>query len=122
MVKKIRIAAKQTPIQHIIQPPTIASMLAIIIGMIPQLKAIVYGSDAPLAVINDSLDIIAGAMVPSVMLVLGGMLAEGPNESRLGTRTTVGIIVARLLVLPLIGIGVIYLADRWNVLVADDKL
>ncbi|GAV92414.1 Mem_trans domain-containing protein, partial [Cephalotus follicularis] len=98
MVKKIRIAAKQTPIQHIIQPPTIASLLAIIIGMIPQLKAIVYGSDAPLAVINDSLDIIAGAMVPSVMLVLVGMLAEGPNESRLGTRTTVGIIVARLLV------------------------
>ncbi|GAV75816.1 Mem_trans domain-containing protein [Cephalotus follicularis] len=98
MVKKIRIAAKQTPIQHIIQPPTIASLLAIIIGMIPQLKAIVYGSDAPLAVITDSLDIIAGAMVPSVMLVLGGMLAEGPNESRLGTRTTVGIIVARLLV------------------------
>ncbi|GAV91841.1 LOW QUALITY PROTEIN: Mem_trans domain-containing protein, partial [Cephalotus follicularis] len=88
MVKKIRIAAKQTPIQHIIQPPTIASLLAIII----------------------------------VMLVLGGKLAEGPNESRLGTRTTVGIIVARLLVLPLIGIGVIYLADRWNFLVADDKL
>ncbi|PKI68423.1 hypothetical protein CRG98_011220 [Punica granatum] len=122
VVRKIRTVAEKTPIRHILQPPTIASVLAIFIGLIPKLKGICFGTDAPLSFITDSFDILAGAMVPSAMLILGGMLAEGPNESKLGVRTTIGIIVARLLVLPLIGIGVISLADRWNFLIAGDQL
>lgn len=122
VVKKIKRVAQQTPLSHILQPPTIATLLAFVIGMIPPIKAVVYGDDAPLAFITDSLEIVAGAMVPSVMLVLGGMLAEGPNESSLGRRTTVGIIVARLLVLPLFGIGVVFLADKMNFLIDGDQM
>lgn len=122
MVRKMRIVAEQTPIRHIMQPPTIATLLALIIGMVPFLKSIVYGDDAPLSFLTDSLDIMAGAMVPSVMLVLGGMMAEGPNESRLGLRTTVGILVARLLVLPILGIGVVFLADKLNFLIQGDRM
>ncbi|XP_071711356.1 protein PIN-LIKES 2 [Rutidosis leptorrhynchoides] len=122
MVRKIRIVAEQTPVQHIMQPPTIATFLALLIGMVPFLKSIVYGDDAPLEFLTDSLDILAGAMVPSVMLVLGGMIAEGPNESRLGIRTTVGIIVARLLILPTLGIGVVFLADKMNLLIQGDRM
>lgn len=122
MVRKIRIVAEQTPIQHILQPPTIASLLAIIVGVVPQAKSFVFGYDAPLSFITDSLEIMAGAMVPSVMLILGGMLAEGPNDSKLGIRTTIGIIVARLLVLPLLGIGIVVLADKMHLLVEGDKM
>ncbi|CAN1317652.1 Protein PIN-LIKES 2 [Linum perenne] len=96
VVRKMRVVAEQTPIRHILQPPTIASMLAIIIGTVPQLRAIVFGNDAPLSFIKDSFEILGGAMVPSVMLVLGGMLAEGPNDSTIGLRTTIGVTVARL--------------------------
>ncbi|KAD2805683.1 hypothetical protein R6Q59_029279 [Mikania micrantha] len=122
MVRKIRIVAEQTPVRHILQPPTIATLLALIIGTVPFLKSIMYGDDAPLSFLTDSLDIMAGAMVPSVMLVLGGMMAEGPNESRLGTRTTVGILVARLLVLPMLGIGVVCLADKLHLLIQGDRM
>ncbi|KAJ4972502.1 hypothetical protein NE237_005676 [Protea cynaroides] len=122
VVRKIRIVAEQTPIQHILQPPTIASLLAIIIGMVPQLKALFFGHDAPLSFFTDSLEILAGAMVPSVMLILGGMLTEGPNDSKLGIKTTIGIIVARLLVLPLLGIGVVALADKLHLLVPGDQM
>ncbi|KAF6150844.1 hypothetical protein GIB67_020927 [Kingdonia uniflora] len=122
MVRRIRIVAEQTPIRQILQPPTIASLLAIIIGLVPVLKSFVFGYDAPLAFITDSLEILAGAMVPSVMLILGGMLAEGPNESKLGLRTIVGVTVARLLVLPLLGIGVVALADKLNFLVSGDPM
>ncbi|KAK7269851.1 hypothetical protein RIF29_22620 [Crotalaria pallida] len=120
--RRIRIVAEQTPIRHILQPPTIASLLAIIIGTVPQLKSFFFGYDAPMSFITDSLEIVAGAMVPSVMLILGGMLAEGPNESTLGLRTTIGITVARLLVLPLLGIGVVALADKLNFLVENDGM
>nr|GMC95005.1 protein PIN-LIKES 2-like [Ipomoea batatas] len=122
VVRKIRVVAERTPIQHVLQPPTLATLLAFIVGMVPSLKSIVYGDDAPLSFITDSLDIMAQAMVPSVMLILGGMLAEGPNESRLGIRTTVGIIVARLLVLPLVGIGVVALADKTSILIPADQM
>ncbi|XP_054823149.1 LOW QUALITY PROTEIN: protein PIN-LIKES 2-like [Prosopis cineraria] len=122
VVRRIRVVAEQTPIQHILQPPTIASLLAIIIGSVPHLKAFVFEKDAPLSFFKDSLEILGGAMVPSVMLVLGGMLAEGPNESTLGLRTTIGIIVARLLVLPIMGIGIVALSNKLNFLVANDAM
>lgn len=122
VVRRMRIVAEQTPIRHILQPPTIASLLAIIVGLVPSFKEFVFGDDAPLSFFTDSLEILAGAVVPSVMLILGGMLAEGPNDSRLGLRTTIGIMLARLLVLPLLGIGVITLADKLNFLVRDDEM
>ncbi|KAK6125422.1 hypothetical protein DH2020_040849 [Rehmannia glutinosa] len=122
MVRRIRIVAEKTPIRHILQPPTIATLLAFFVGMVPPIKSVVYGDDAPLSFITDSLEILAGAMVPSVMLILGGMLAEGPNESRLGIRTTIGIMVARLLVLPLVGIGVVCLADKLQFLIPGDQM
>ncbi|KAI5684342.1 hypothetical protein M9H77_05570 [Catharanthus roseus] len=124
MVRRIRIVAEQTPVRHILQPPMLATLLAFIVGMVPPVKSMVYGDDVPLAFITDSLDMMASPLVPAVMLVLGGMLAEGrgPNESRLGARTTIGIIVTRLLILPLIGIGVVYLADKFNFLVHGDQM
>lgn len=126
VVRKIRIVAEQTPIKHVLQPPTIASLLAITVGLMPQVRALFFGggdrNDVPLSFITDSLDILAGAMVPSVMLILGGMLAEGPNDSELGLRTTIGISVARLLVLPLIGIGIVVLTDKIGFLVSDDPM
>ncbi|XP_068637699.1 protein PIN-LIKES 2-like [Aristolochia californica] len=122
MVRRMRIVAEQTPLRHILQPPTVASLLAIIVGFVPIFKSFVFGNDAPLGFFTDSLEILAGAVVPSVMLILGGMLAEGPNDSGLGIRTTVGIVVARLLVLPLLGLGVVALADKLNLLVHGDQM
>ncbi|KAL5743388.1 hypothetical protein ACOSQ2_026504 [Xanthoceras sorbifolium] len=122
MVRKMRIVAEHTPIRNILQPPMLASVLAILVGIIPGLTPIAFGDDAPLSFITDSLDIMAAAAVPSAMLILGGMLAEGPNESKLGLRTTIGIIVARLLILPLTGIGVVFLAEKWGLLIPGDQL
>lgn len=123
VVRKIRIVAVQTPLKHILQPPTIASLLAIIVGLVPQIRASFFGPDAPLSFISDSLEILAAAVVPFVMLMLGGMLAEGPHElSTLGLRTTIGISVARLLVLPILGIGIVVSADKLNFLVDGDPM
>ncbi|XP_027159741.1 protein PIN-LIKES 2-like [Coffea eugenioides] len=124
MVRRIRIVAEQTPVRQILQPPMIATILAFIIGMVPPIKSVVYGDDAPLNFVTDSLEMVAAPLVPAVILGIGAMLAEGTdnNESRLGIRTTVGIIVARLLVLPLIGIGVVYLAGKANFVIHGDQM
>ncbi|KMZ76512.1 Auxin efflux carrier protein-like [Zostera marina] len=122
VVRKFRTVAEQTPVRHILQPPTIASLLAIIVGLVPTLRNFVFGTNAPLAFFNDSLDILAGAVVPFVMLILGGMLAEGPNHSQIGIRTIIGITVARLLVLPLIGIGVVICAGKLGFILERDLM
>ncbi|CAI9110614.1 OLC1v1010670C1 [Oldenlandia corymbosa var. corymbosa] len=124
VVRRIRVVAEQTPVKNILKPPMIATLLAFLVGMVPFLKSIVYGDDAPLSFITDSLDMMAAPLVPAVMLVLGGMLAEGRgnNESRLGLRTTIGIIVARLVILPIIGILVVWLADELKFLIAGDQM
>ncbi|GAB2296984.1 Protein PIN-LIKES 2 [Dionaea muscipula] len=122
VVRRMRIVAEQTPIRHILQPPTIASLLAIIVGVVPHLRHFIFGYDAPLSFMTDSLEIMAGAVVPAVMLILGGMLAEGPNDSTLGLRTTIGIIVARLVVLPLLGICIVALADELNIVFQGDQM
>lgn len=124
MVRRIRVVAEQTPIHHILQPPMLATLLAFVVGMVPPIKSLVYGENVPLAFITDSLDMMASPLVPAIMLVLGGMLAEGqgPNRSRLGMKTTIGIIVTRLLILPLVGIGVVFLADKFDFLIHEDQM
>nr|GEW74387.1 protein PIN-LIKES 2-like [Tanacetum cinerariifolium] len=122
LVQKIRVVAEKTPIKNNFQPPIIASFLAKVVGSVPQVKSFVFGHDAPLSIVSDSLEIFGGAMVPSVMLVLGGVLAEGPNISKLEVKTTIGITVARLLVLPILGIGIVCLADKIHLLVDDDAM
>lgn len=122
VVRKMRIVVERTPVHRVLQPPMIATLLAFAIGMTPPLKSFVYGQNAPLSFLTDSLEIMAQAMVPSVMLILGAMLAEGPNESRLGVGTTIGVIVARLLVLPALGIGVVLAADKVNILIPENKM
>lgn len=124
MVRRIRVVAEQTPIHHILQPPMLATLLAFVVGMVPPIKSVVYGDDLPLGFITDSLDMMASPLVPAIMLVLGGTIAEGQgtNRSRLGTRTTIGIIVTRLLILPLFGIGVVCLAGKFNFLIHEDQM
>nr|XP_009773761.1 PREDICTED: uncharacterized protein LOC104223925 [Nicotiana sylvestris] len=46
MVRRIRIVAEQTPVRHVLQPPTFATLLAFIVGMVPPIKSVVYGNTA----------------------------------------------------------------------------
>ncbi|KAJ7195406.1 hypothetical protein O6H91_09G040900 [Diphasiastrum complanatum] len=123
VVRKIRIVAEKTPLQHILQPPTVASLLGIVVGAFPQLSSILFGQgSAPLAFFTDALTILAAAMVPCVMLVLGGVLSGGPGRSELGLRTTIGICFTRLVILPLVGFGVIFLAYQLGFVPKKDKM
>ncbi|KAK6788761.1 hypothetical protein RDI58_012559 [Solanum bulbocastanum] len=118
----MKTVAVQTPVQHILQPPMIASLFVILVGMVSHVKAFVFGYNTHLSFIADSLEILAGAKEPLVILVLRGMLAEWPNDSKLGIRTMIGMPITRLLVLPLLGIRVVTLADWMNFLLEGDHM
>lgn len=111
-------------LKQLIQPPIIASILAIIIGCVPVLKRLVFTSDAPLYFFTDSCLILGDAMIPCILLALGGNLVDGPGpgSSKIGLKTTAAILFGRLCLVPLSGLGIVMLADKLGFLPADDKM
>ncbi|KAL3839916.1 hypothetical protein ACJIZ3_024507 [Penstemon smallii] len=109
-------------LKQIIQPPIIASVLAIFIGCVPFLKKLIFTSDAPLYFFTDSCMILGEAMIPCILLALGGNLVDGPGSSKLGAKTTAAIIFGRLVLVPPTGLGIVMLADKLGFLPPDDKM
>ncbi|CAM8913769.1 unnamed protein product [Rhodiola kirilowii] len=109
-------------IKQLIQPPIIASVLAMILGAIPFTKHLIFSSDGPLFFLTDSFIILGEAMIPCILLALGGNLVDGPGKSKLGFRTTAAIIIARLVLVPPAGLGIVMLADKLGFLPPGDKM
>jgi predicted permease len=110
--------------KQLLQPPIIASVLAITLGVVPFLKNLILTDDAPLFFLTDSCLILGEAMIPCILLAVGGNLVDGPGEGsrRLGVRTTVAIIFARLILVPIAGIGIVSFADKLGFIPKGDKM
>ncbi|KAJ0229035.1 hypothetical protein HA466_0319880 [Hirschfeldia incana] len=109
-------------LKQIIQPAIIASILAMILGAIPFTKKLIFTNDSPLFFFTDSCMILGDAMIPCILLALGGNLINGPGSSKLGFKTTAAIIVGRLVLVPPAGLGIVTLADKLGFLPAGDKM
>ncbi|KAG6513284.1 hypothetical protein ZIOFF_023597 [Zingiber officinale] len=111
-------------LKQVFQPPIIASALAILIGTIPFLKNFILTDDAPLFFFTDSCLILGEAMIPCILLALGGNLVEGPGagSKRLGLRTIAAIIFGRLVLVPSTGLGIITIADKLGLFPKGDKM
>ncbi|KAL1808078.1 hypothetical protein ACET3Z_025068 [Daucus carota] len=109
-------------LKQILQPPIIASVLAMGIGIVPFLKGLIFEPDAPLYFFTDSCLILGDAMIPCILLALGGNLIDGPGSSKLGLKTTAAIIFGRLVLVPPTGLGIVMLADKLGFLPPGDKM
>ncbi|KAK8485397.1 hypothetical protein V6N11_037094 [Hibiscus sabdariffa] len=111
-------------LKQILQPPIVASILAMVIGTVPFLKKLIFTRDAPLYFFTDSCIILGKAMIPCILLALGGNLVDGPGpgSSRIGVRTLVAIIIGRLILVPPAGLGIVTLADKLGFLPEGDKM
>ncbi|KAK0585332.1 hypothetical protein LWI29_026958 [Acer saccharum] len=109
-------------LKQILQPPIIASILAMVLGAVPFLKKLIFTNDAPLYFFTDSCIILGEAMIPCILLALGGNLVDGPGSSKLGLRTTAAIIFGRLVLVPPAGLAIVSLADKLGFIPAGDKM
>ncbi|XP_015692966.1 protein PIN-LIKES 6-like [Oryza brachyantha] len=110
--------------RQLLQPPIIASVLAITLGAVPFLKNLILTDDAPLFFLTDGCLILGEAMIPCILLAVGGNLVDGPGEGsrRLGVRTTIAIIFARLVLVPIAGVGIVSFADKLGFIPKGDKM
>ncbi|EMS57690.1 hypothetical protein TRIUR3_00891 [Triticum urartu] len=64
-------------LRKLFAPSTIGVIIGFIIGGIPLIRNALIGDDAPLRVLRESGELIGGAAVPSVTLIMGGNLITG---------------------------------------------
>ena len=70
----------------------------------------------------DGLNLIGKGAVPLVIFTLGATLANGPSASggAMPLRTVVGVLVAKLVVVPLIAVAMVLLCLRWGLMPRGD--
>jgi|ETNmetMinimDraft_30_1059905.scaffolds.fasta_scaffold42859_1 predicted permease len=108
-------------IPRIFNPPMVAVIIGASIGLIPPLKGLFWGGNAPLSIVADAADMLGDATIPCAMLILGGNLSKGVDGKAIDGMTVTGVAVCRLLLMPLFAL--LYVAFlRHTALLPNDPL
>jgi len=113
-----------TVFKRVFPPPVIAALLGMFVALCGPIRGILVDindrdGDAPLQSVFTGMSKLGGAAVPINMMILGNSLAKGFNRNTVTMRmvkTASAIAVARMLVMPLFGLGVTLLMQRANVM------
>ncbi|KAJ0968866.1 hypothetical protein J5N97_021743 [Dioscorea zingiberensis] len=106
-------------IEELASPPMAAVIIGFIVGVIPSLKSLIFGSNAPLRVLQDSLKLLGDGLLPCIILILGGNLIRGLQKSGIKPLVIVAILGMKYIVLPIAGIGVVRAANGLGLLPRD---
>ncbi|KAF0905809.1 hypothetical protein E2562_008859 [Oryza meyeriana var. granulata] len=97
-------------VEELMAPPTLSVILGFVVGLVPWLKSLLIGDNAPLRVIQDSIQLMGNGTIPCVTLILGGNLTKGLRKSELKRTVIITIVCIRYVILPLVGIAVVHAA------------
>ncbi|GFQ06214.1 uncharacterized transporter ybr287w [Phtheirospermum japonicum] len=100
-------------------PPILAAVVGLIFGSVKWLRNLVIGENAPLRVINSSIELLGDGTIPCITLILGGNLTQGLHRAKLKAGIVIAVICVRYIILPIFGIGVVQGASRLGFLPND---
>ncbi|RHN41829.1 putative membrane transport protein [Medicago truncatula] len=115
-------------LKEIMSPPTIATKfhplfndqyLGFLFGGVKTLRNLIIGQDAPLKVIQDSIQLLGDGTIPCITLLLGGNLTQGMRSSSIKPLVLISIIIVKLFLLPVIGFFVVKAAANLGFLPLD---
>ncbi|KAK7346268.1 hypothetical protein VNO80_20783 [Phaseolus coccineus] len=104
---------------EVMSPPTIATFLGFLFGGVEWLRNLIIGREAPLRVIQDSIQLLGDGTIPCITVLLGGNLTQGMQSSSIQPLVLICIIIARLVLLPAIGFCVVRGAAKFGLLPLD---
>lgn len=105
--------------QESITPPSLGAIVGLVFGAVSWLRNLVVGDNAPLRVIQNSVQLLGNGTIPCTILILGGNLIQGLQSSKVKAKTMVGVIGVRYFALPAIGILVVKGANGLGFLAPD---
>ena len=73
------------------------------VGCASPIKNLLFGEDPPLEFLTESLNTMAAAMIPSMMLVLGSVLHKGPGSAKVPIKIILGVLGVRQILIPFLG-------------------
>lgn len=112
--QRFKILSEHLNLKALFAPSTIGAIVGFVIGLVPPIRNLLIGENAPLRVIQDSTSLLGDGAIPALTLIIGGNLLRGLRGSAIHKSLVVGIVVARYVILPLLGIFVIKGAVRFG--------
>ncbi|MBA0581586.1 hypothetical protein Gorai_023761, partial [Gossypium raimondii] len=73
----LRIISRKLNLKAIFAPSTTAAFIGFTMGLVPQIRNLVIGGNAPFHVVQDSASLLGDAAIPIVTLIVGGNLLRG---------------------------------------------
>ncbi|KAB2083981.1 hypothetical protein ES319_A05G303800v1 [Gossypium barbadense] len=117
----ITMTMKKINLKEVFAPSAIAGMVGFFIGTVSPIRQILIGADAPLRVIENSINLLGDPTVACMTLLVGANLLKGLTRSDIRPSIIIGIIAVRNVFMPLLGIGVVNAAQHLG-LVGTDAL
>eukprot|EP01025_Chloroclados_australasicus_P024062 TRINITY_DN2421_c0_g3_i2.p1 TRINITY_DN2421_c0_g3~~TRINITY_DN2421_c0_g3_i2.p1 ORF type:complete len:443 (+),score=38.86 TRINITY_DN2421_c0_g3_i2:99-1427(+) len=105
-----------------INAPVLATVAALVIGIIPPVQKILFDEGAPLQIVGSTFDTLGDATIPSMMILLGATLSSGPTQANVSIRTVVGLCITRLILVPVIGTLLLYFAFKGKWIDMPDRV
>ncbi|KAJ0974506.1 hypothetical protein J5N97_016471 [Dioscorea zingiberensis] len=106
-------------VKELMTPPIISAIAGFITGVIPWLKSLIIGTNAPLKVLQDSIALLGDGLIPCLTLILGGNLTKGLGKGGIKPMVIATIIGVRYIVLPIVGISIVRTAKGLRLLPQD---
>ncbi|XP_027361711.1 protein PIN-LIKES 7-like [Abrus precatorius] len=104
---------------ELLSPPAVATFFGFLFGAVAWLRNLIVGDNAPFHVIQDTLQLLGNGTIPCITLLLGGNLTQGLKTSNVKPLTLISIIIARLFLLPVIGLFIVKAAANFGLLPID---
>ncbi|GIL57526.1 hypothetical protein Vafri_12737 [Volvox africanus] len=122
-------------LREVISPPLLAILLSVPVGCVAQLQRAFFGGGsgagagsaeteggAPLGLLTDCLTMLGDCTIPSILLILGATLANGPGAARVPLRVIALVNMTRLALLPLLGLALVMGTYAARVFEAPDPI
>ncbi|KAL0361920.1 UNVERIFIED_CONTAM: protein PIN-LIKES 1 [Sesamum radiatum] len=119
--QQLDILVEKMNLKRLFAPSTMGAIAGFVVGLVPQIRKLLIGDEAPLRVIQDTALFLGDGAIPAVTLIMGGNLIKGLKGSEIQKSVIVGVVAVKYIALPLTGIAVVKGALRLG-LIHDDPL
>ncbi|KAL7154458.1 hypothetical protein ABFS83_03G003400 [Erythranthe nasuta] len=122
MKQRLEMLLNKMNLKKLFSPSTTAAIAGFVVGLVPLIRKLIIGDEAPLRVLQDTALLLGDGAIPAVTLVMGGNLLKGlKGGSEIRKSIIFGIVFVRYVAMPLIGIVVVQGAIRFGI-VHDNPL